>query len=170
MFHVFVLAMLGPATLLVLGVLALIVIGAARAARRAPAWSVAQVRIARPTDRLEEVVRFYHEGLGLPVIGSFSGHEGYDGVMLGLPGASYHLEFTRHVAGSPGAAPSRDNLLVFYIPDGVVRGEVVRRLGAMGFPEVEPENPYWKGRGVTIADPDGWRVVLFEGTFASAAP
>ena len=88
--------------------------------------------------------------------------------MLGLPGASYHLEFTRHAAGSPGAAPSRDNLLVFYIPDGAVRLEVARQLGAMGYPEVEPENPYWKGRGITIADPDGWRVVLFDGTFAPA--
>jgi hypothetical protein len=39
---------------------------------------------------------------------------------------------------------------------------------AMGFPEVEPENPYWKGRGITIADPDGWRVVLCDGTFAPA--
>jgi hypothetical protein len=30
----------------------------------------------------------------------------------------------------------------------------------MGYDEVEPENPYWKNAGVTIEDPDGWRIVL----------
>jgi hypothetical protein len=25
---------------------------------------------------------------------------------------------------------------------------------------VVPENPYWEERGITIEDPDGWRVVL----------
>ena len=45
---------------------------------------VVQVRVARPTDRLEAVVRFYRDGLGLQEIGSFTGHAGYAGVMLGL--------------------------------------------------------------------------------------
>ncbi|MRG96783.1 VOC family protein [Polyangium spumosum] len=130
-------------------------------------WPVAQVRVARPTDKLDEVVRFYRDGVGLPEIGSFSGHAGYDGVMLGLPDASIHLEFTRHVDGSPGAAPSRDNLLVLYIPDRAERMRIAQRLARMGYPEVEPENPYWKGKSVTIADPDGYRVVLFDGTFGA---
>ncbi|MDF2626759.1 MAG: hypothetical protein K0R39_590 [Symbiobacteriaceae bacterium] len=121
---------------------------------------VVQVRVARPTDKLAEVVRFYQEGLGLEVIGGFEGHDGYDGVMLGLPGRAYHLEFTRHEHGSPCPAPSRDNLLVFYIPDKIALDAMVERLGAMGHRPVEPENPYWGRRGVTFEDPDGWRVVL----------
>jgi hypothetical protein len=32
-------------------------------------------------------------GLGLPEIGRFGGHAGYRGVLLGLPGLRYHLEF-----------------------------------------------------------------------------
>jgi hypothetical protein len=52
------------------------------------------LRVARATDRLEEVARFYLEGLGLNKLGSFENHEGFDGVMLGSPGAPYHLEFT----------------------------------------------------------------------------
>ena len=28
------------------------------------------------------------------------------------------------------------------------------------FFEEQPENPYWKNAGVTIEDPDGWRIVL----------
>ena len=38
---------------------------------------VRQVRIARPTDQLDEVVRFYREGLGLPELDRFTGHVGY---------------------------------------------------------------------------------------------
>lgn len=121
-----------------------------------------QLRIARPTDRLREVVRFYNEGLGLRIVGKFggAGHAGYDGVMLGLPGYDYHLEFTQHDEGSPGPAPTKDNLLVFYIPDRDAIDRLADHMHSMGYPPVPPENPYWEGRGVTIEDPDGWRVVL----------
>ena len=80
--------------------------------------------------------------------------------MLGLPGHDYHLEFTQHDAGSPCPAPTDDNLLVFYIPDRAAIDMIAVRLAAMGYPEVAPENPYWEGRGVTVEDPDGWRIVL----------
>ncbi len=121
---------------------------------------VVQVRIARPTDRLEEVVRFYRDALGLVEVGSFEGHAGYDGVMLGLPGREYHLEFTRHAEGSPCPAPSKDNLLVLYVEDRAARDAMVERLRAHGHHPVPPENPYWAERGVTFEDPDGWRVIL----------
>lgn len=121
---------------------------------------VGQVRIARPTHRLDEVIAFYRDGLGLREIGGFRGHAGYDGVLLGLPGASYHLEFTRHEHGSPGAAPSKDNLLALYLAEPGAVEAVAARLEKGGYPRVEPENPYWKPIGVTFEDPDGWRVVL----------
>jgi catechol 2,3-dioxygenase-like lactoylglutathione lyase family enzyme len=121
---------------------------------------VCQVRVARPTDRLEEVVRFYAEGLGLKILGSFQGHDGYSGYLLGLPGSDYHLEFTQHSAGSPCPAPSRDNLLVFYIKDEAAVARIAARLSALGHSPVMPENPYWTERGVTFEDPDGWRIVL----------
>ncbi|GAC1636683.1 MAG: VOC family protein [Chloroflexota bacterium] len=116
--------------------------------------------MARPTDRLREVVAFYHDGLGLPILGSFEGHAGYSGVMLGLPGHAYHLEFTHHEHGSPCPAPTRDNLLVFYVarPDAVA--SMAARLRELGYLPVSPENPYWAERGVTFEDPDGWRTVL----------
>lgn len=121
---------------------------------------VVQVRVARPTDRLPEVVRFYRDALGLKQLGAFEGHAGYDGVMLGLPDNSYHLEFTEHAAGSPCPAPSKDNLLVLYIEDQGAIDLLVERLRAHGHEPVAPENPYWAERGVTFEDPDGWRVVL----------
>lgn len=122
--------------------------------------AVAQVRVARPTDQLKEIERFYCEGIGLKKIGSFSGHRGYDGIMIGLPNVHYHLEFTEHVEGSPCPAPSKDNLLVLYIPNQETIRSIAKRLSQMGYPEVEPGNPYWMQKGITIEDPDGWRLVL----------
>ncbi|WP_339175819.1 VOC family protein [Solibacillus sp. FSL R5-0691] len=121
---------------------------------------VAQFRIARPTDQIEQIERFYCEGLGLKKLGGFKGHRGYTGIMIGLPDASYHLEFTEHIDGSPCPAPTEDNLLVFYMPNVEQIQAVKSRLASMGYNEVPPENPYWEEKGVTIADPDGWRIVL----------
>ena len=119
-----------------------------------------QIRVARPTDKLEEIARFYCEGLGLKKIGSFENHAGYSGVMIGLPVHQYHLEFTRHEKGSPCPAPTRDNLLVFYIPDKNSIEKILAQLAAIGYGPVPPENPYWQEKGITIEDPDGWRIVL----------
>lgn len=122
---------------------------------------VVQVRVARPTRSLQNLIKFYCEGLGLQVINSFTAHAGYSGVMIGLPDRNYHLEFTEHEASQADyPPPSRDNLLVFYIPDGASVERTRERLAAMGYAEVAPENPYWNERGVTFEDPDGWRVVL----------
>lgn len=120
-----------------------------------------QVRIARPTDQLDVVVGFYRDALGLPELDRFAGHAGYRGVLLGLPGHDHHLEFTEHEAGSPGPAPTRDNLLALSF-DGPARvHEVAARLARWGQAAVPPENPYWAEHGaVTVEDPDGWRVVL----------
>lgn len=124
-------------------------------------FPVVQMRIARPTDQFEQVIEFYEDGLGLQRIGEFLNHDGYDGVMFGLPDTNYHLEFTRHVSGTPCPAPTKDNLLVFYLPDWNVITEIMNRLKGMGFPEVEAENPYWGEDSITIEDPDGWRIVLY---------
>jgi len=122
---------------------------------------VHRVRIARPTDRLDEVVAFYVDGLGLERLGGFAGHAGYDGVFVGLPGTPYHLEFTHHVGGSPGDAPSAEHLLVLYLASADAVRAVAARLGDLGHRPVEAENPYWAGVGaVSVPDPDGWRVVL----------
>jgi hypothetical protein len=122
-------------------------------------WPVAAVRFARPTDRLVDVLRFYEEGLGLRRIDSFEDHAGYSGVVLGLPGEEVHLELTTHEAGSPGPAPTRDNLLVLYLTDRGAMAEIDARMRSLGHEPVEPENPYWSS-DLTFEDPDGWRVVL----------
>ena len=120
-----------------------------------------QVRVARPTDRLEAVTAFYVDGLGLPRLGGFEGHDGYDGVFIGLPGTPYHLELTRHADGSPGDAPSPEHLLVLYLGSTRAVASARDRLESQGHVAVRADNPYWERIGaVTVPDPDGWRVVL----------
>lgn len=118
------------------------------------------LRVARPTDHLEEVIRFYTEGIGLSILGSFEDHEGFDGVMLGLPGAAYHLEFTRKHGHRAGRAPTQDNLLVFYISDKQEWLNATERMAAAGYQAVASFNPYWDRLGQTYEDPDGYRVVI----------
>jgi hypothetical protein len=58
--------------------------------------------VARPTDDLEAVVRFYHDALGLDVMYELEDHEGFDGVMLRREGTVYRLEFTRQAGHRVG--------------------------------------------------------------------
>ena len=117
---------------------------------------VSAVRIARHTERLDAIVGFYRDGLGLTVIGGFRDHDGYDGVFLELPKTGAHLEFT--AGGEAGApTPHPESLLVLYLVDDAAVQAVVARLGAE---PVAPANPYWSEHGVTLEDPDGFRVVL----------
>jgi catechol 2,3-dioxygenase-like lactoylglutathione lyase family enzyme len=120
----------------------------------------AHLRVARPTDDLAAVVAFYRDGLGFDVLSEFRDHAGFDGVMLGHPGAGYHLEFTRRAGHPAGRAPTADNLLVFYLPDAAEWRAAVARFEAAGYKPVESVNPYWDRRGRTFEDPDGYRVVL----------
>jgi catechol 2,3-dioxygenase-like lactoylglutathione lyase family enzyme len=124
-------------------------------------WFASRVRVARPTDQLERVTEFYRDGIGLEVIGDFQGTQ-YDGVILGMPDIHYQLEFTQHRDGSPCPAPTEDNLLVFYIAEWATIEKIASRLQSMGYHPVPPENSYWEEDGITIPDPDGWRVVLFQ--------
>jgi orotate phosphoribosyltransferase len=122
--------------------------------------ATAHLRVARPTDDLNAVIQFYREGLGFEVVGSFTNHDGFDGVMLGHAGAGHHLEFTRKAGHAAGKAPSQDNLLVFYLPDAGAWSDAVGRMEAAGYAPVPAFNPYWDRNGKTFEDPDGYRVVL----------
>ena len=118
--------------------------------------SAMQLRVARHTERLDEVVEFYREGIGLTELGRFRDHDGYAGVFLGVPGTAAHLELT--AGGDHGApAPHPESLLVFYLGDATAVQSVAARLGV---DPVRPANPYWAAHGMTFEDPDGFRVVL----------
>jgi catechol 2,3-dioxygenase-like lactoylglutathione lyase family enzyme len=119
------------------------------------------LRVARPTDNLAEVIKFYRDGLGLEELGSFLGHDGFDGVILGRKNSPYHLEFTHKHGHKAGKAPSEDNLLVFYIPDEAEWKGAVERMQKQGYQPVKSFNPWWDDGGKTFEDIDGYRVVFY---------
>jgi catechol 2,3-dioxygenase-like lactoylglutathione lyase family enzyme len=123
------------------------------------------LRVARPTDNLPEVIRFYRDGLGLEVLSSFANHNDFDGVILGRKASPYHLEFTRKRGDKAGKAPSQDNLLVFYIPDEAEWRSAIERMRKHGYEPVKSYNPWWDDGGKTFEDADGYRVVLHNRTW-----
>lgn len=118
------------------------------------------IRIARPTDNLQEIAEQYSTGLGFKVLGSFEDHDGFNGIMIGHDLQPYHLEFTHHIGTEVGRAPTQDNLLVFYIPDSDQWAATCASMSSAGFKEVVSYNPYWDRIGKTFEDLDGYRVVL----------
>ena len=128
------------------------------------------LRIARPTDDIDALLPFYRDGLGLEVLAHFEDHAGFDGVMLGRPGAPYHFEFTHQHGHVAGRAPTRDNLVVFYLPERAEWQAAVARMRGAGFEPVPSWNPYWDVSGATFEDADGYRVVLQHARWPDAGP
>jgi len=117
-----------------------------------------QIRIARPTRDLEAAVAFYRL-LGLPVLASFEGHDGYDGVVLGLPEASRQLELVSRAGLVP--SPTPEDQLVLYLGSPERVADDAARIRAAGFDPSVAVNPYWERNGaVCFVDPDGYWLVL----------
>lgn len=115
-------------------------------------------RSARHTNKLKPLICFYHDLLGLPILGEFMGHDGYNGVFLGPVNADWHLEFTESDEKATHQ-PDDDDLLVFYctLPQ---YNEIITKLAAHNIPEIYPKNPYWALNGKAYRDPDGFSIVL----------
>ncbi|WP_422643805.1 hypothetical protein [Xenorhabdus koppenhoeferi] len=52
----------------------------------------------------------YCKGLNFTILIEFKNHDNFDGIMLGYPNHSWHLEFTHHQNTHVGKAPTKDNL------------------------------------------------------------
>lgn len=133
-------------------------VGDDRAMKPVPAC---HLRIARPSRDLQASERFWVDGLGLQVLfrASPSAEGGHALLMVGWPGAAWHLELVSDPDGETPAAPTEEDLLVLYL-NGDVEAAIVSRLVDAGGTQVASRNPYWDHGGVTIADPDGYRLVL----------
>ncbi|GHJ36895.1 VOC family protein [Streptomyces sp. TS71-3] len=122
------------------------------------------IRIARPSADLAAAERFYVQGLGLSVLFRVAGRaeDGtHDLLMVGPAGGNWHLELTVGTIDTVTPTPTPEDLLVIYLAEPV-REEAVARATEHGGTVVPSHNPYWDLGGVTIADPDGYRVVLTE--------
>ena len=124
------------------------------------------LRIARPVTDIERAANMYCQGLTLRILGSFRDHHGFDGIMVGAPAAGYHLEFTRSRRQPVTPSPTPEDLLVLYYPSESEWHLACARMNAAGFAAVSSSNPYWNVRGRSCQDPDGYRVVLQQETWA----
>ncbi|MER5775088.1 VOC family protein [Streptomyces sp. NPDC002039] len=124
------------------------------------------VRVARPSLDLEAAERFYVDGLGLDVLWRTSGHVSgeHDLVMVGPTGGGWHFELTHDPENPIAPSPTVDDLFVVYLgrePEPAF----IQRLIEHGGTRVSSHNPYWDEYGVTVADPDGYRLVLCSRTW-----
>jgi catechol 2,3-dioxygenase-like lactoylglutathione lyase family enzyme len=130
---------------------------------------VSDFRVARPSNDLGALRRFYIAGLGLEVLAEFAGHDGFDGLVLRVPGSRTQIEFTVAHGHAAPRAPTMDHLIALYMPDSAAYRAAVARMRAAGFAPVPSFNPYWDVHGSTFEDPDGYRVVLVNGAYPPTA-
>ncbi|GIG00866.1 VOC family protein [Catellatospora citrea] len=129
----------------------------------------AHLRLARPSRDLAAAERFYVDGLGLRVLyrASADGPGEHDLLMLGWPNASWHLELVAGENLTTSPAPTAEDLLVLYLA-GPLDDALVARLAAAGGVRIS-QGPYWDRWGVTVADPDGYRLVLSTRSWSNSA-
>jgi rhodanese-related sulfurtransferase len=93
------------------------------------------------------------------VIASFEDHNGYSGVVFGLPDPTRQLELVFHEGDVP--SPTAEDQLVFYLGSPEQVESVAARLRSAGFEPVAAPNPYWQRTGaLRFVDPDGYAVAL----------
>lgn len=126
------------------------------------------IRIARPSSDLEATERFWVNGLGLDVLWRTDDDDLEAGehrlVMVGFPGAAWHLELVDDPETAARFQPSEEDLLVIYL-GAEIEEDLKARLTAAGGRQVASRNPYWDTWGVTFVDPDGYRLVLSHRTW-----
>ena len=115
-------------------------------------------RVARHTSDLSKIKSFYADLMGLEVLGTFENHDGYNGLFLGIRNENWHLEFTQSNE-SPMHTPDPDDLLVFYFTQAEF-DQAQERIINLNVRAVNAKNSYWNRNGITVVDPDGFRVVL----------
>lgn len=121
------------------------------------------LRIARPCRDIEIAQKFWVAGLGLKVLWRSpppsETEGGHELLMLGWPGASWHLELVHVDEQEAFPTPTEEDLIVLYL-DGQIDPEAIEKLLQAGGRRVTHANEYWNKWGVIIADPDGYQLVL----------
>ena len=117
-----------------------------------------KLRVARHTSQLQPLIHFYTAILGLEVIGGFNDHAGYNGIFIGGENAAWHLEFTESPE-PPLHQSDEDDLLVFYVHVEEYNS-IIEKATQNNVKRVVSKNPYWEEIGITLLDPDGFRIVI----------
>jgi catechol 2,3-dioxygenase-like lactoylglutathione lyase family enzyme len=128
----------------------------------------AAIRLARPSADLQAAERFYVDGLGLRVLYRATAESPgeHDLIMLGWPQAAWHLELVGgpHLTVAP--SPTAEDLLVLYL-SAPVDESLITRLEQAGGRRIT-QGAYWDRWGVTMMDPDGYRLVLSSRDWSNA--
>ena len=117
------------------------------------------LRIARHCREPSALAAQYKAGLGFIELGRFEDHDGFDGVMVGWAGESWHLEFVSAPHLRPGA-PDSDDALVLYFPELEAWNMACAAALDARFVAVIADNPYWEAHGASFADAEGFRLIL----------
>ena len=121
--------------------------------------ATAQIRTARPTHDLARARAFYESTLGLPVLAEFENHEGYDGIVFGLPDPSRQLELVHSAHVTP--APTPEDQTVVYLGSNDAVETISNHLERHGRIRLPNPNPYWESTGaIAFTDPDGYWLIL----------
>ncbi|WP_377461453.1 VOC family protein [Micromonospora andamanensis] len=128
----------------------------------------AAIRLARPSRHLADTERFYVQGLGLHVLYrvTAASPDEHDLVMLGWPEAPWHLELVGGSNLDAFPSPTAEDLLVLYLATPVDEA-MINRLEAAGGRQIT-QSAYWDRWGVTVQDPDGYRLVLSSRAWSNA--
>lgn len=127
------------------------------------------LRIARPVTNLAYTESLYRTGLSLDRLGHFEDHEGFDGVMLGTQGGTWHFEFTYCRTHPVAPTPTPEDLIVLYLPDERAWRARCTAMERAGFRPVVSLNPWWDRAGRSFEDADGYRVVLQNSAWENVA-
>ena len=118
-----------------------------------------QFRVARHTNKIEEISEFYTKIIGLEILGNFKNHSNYDGIFIGKPHKDWHLEFTT-THEEVNHQFDEDDCLVFYPESQYEYDAIIERLEINQIEIIISKNPYWNTNGISIKDPDGFVVII----------
>lgn len=124
-----------------------------------------QIRVARPSRDLDRAWAFYHEAVGLPITSSFDEHDGYSGVIFGLPDGAVQLELVFHADVEP--SPTDEDQLVLYLGSAEAVAGLATSIGNAGYEVKTASNPYWAREcAIAFVDPDGYWLILSPGSWS----
>jgi catechol 2,3-dioxygenase-like lactoylglutathione lyase family enzyme len=122
------------------------------------------LRIARPTADISRARSFWVDALGMEAIwGKDADSHGHALLMVGFPDARWHLELIEDLDAARRARPSDEDQLVLYLGEAPDPDLLERFAAADG--TLAAGNDYWERWGVTVVDPDGYRLVLSHRTW-----
>lgn len=117
------------------------------------------LRVARHTNDLERIEKFYVDILGFERLGGFQNHNNYDGVFIGKSGLDWHFEFTQSDSKAKHTFDEED-VIVLYPKTISDYNELENKLVRNNISTIAAINPFWNENGKMFQDPDGYRIVI----------